>query len=114
MKVVPIFGAVLAFVIMPAPALADAAFEPPMDDFNNAFYQCNEPGAFLVSYDSDKPTSATITTANNNKNYSLQRTSSESGVLFSGGAVKFWTDGKTTTLTGTETTYKNCALKKHG
>ena len=50
-------------------------------------------------------------TSNNNKQYNLKRTQSAAGVQFTSGTAKFWTDGLTVTLEGTETPFVNCKLQ---
>ncbi|HEX2816736.1 MAG TPA: MliC family protein [Phenylobacterium sp.] len=90
--------------------MAQQTMQPPMNDFYEAFYNC-EGGAFLVSYDSDMPERATVTTNLRAKKYELKRAPTATGVKFSGEAARFWTDGKTVTLEGTETPLKNCKIK---
>ena len=68
-------------------------------------------GAFNVSYDSETPTTATITTSNHNRRYELERTPSDSGVQFSKGGVRFWTDGKRVVLEGVAAPMRNCKIK---
>jgi membrane-bound inhibitor of C-type lysozyme len=89
---------------------ADAPMQPPMNDFNDAYYSCDGT-AFLISYDSETPTKAKLTTSSHNKEYELTRTQSPSGVAFEGGAVRFWTDGKTVTVAGTPEKFTNCKRK---
>ena len=101
----------LATCLVWSDAMAAKPTTPPMDDFNNAFYTCDNEGAFLISYDSDKPSSATLTTSNNSKRYELKKTAVATGTEFSGGNVKFWTDGDTVTVVGTEVALQNCKRK---
>lgn len=89
---------------------ADIAMQPPMNGFNDAYYVCDG-AAFLISYDSETPTKATLTTSDHNKAYELKRTESPTGVAFAGGAAKFWTDGKTVTVTGPASKFTNCKRK---
>jgi membrane-bound inhibitor of C-type lysozyme len=96
-------------LIATAPAVA--ATQPPMNNFNEAYYTCDAGGAFLISYDSNKPKAATMTTSNNSKHYKLKRTSVADGVQFSNEKVKFWTDGKAVTVEGTEIPLQNCTTK---
>ena len=105
-----IFAAVLsAGAFAGGSAWAEAAMQPPMNDFDEAFYVCD--GAnFAVSYDSDTPTTATLTTSNNSK-YELKRTTAASGVQFGGTPVKFWTDGKTVVVQGAGGSFQNCKRK---
>jgi hypothetical protein len=83
----------------------------PMDDFNNAFYTCDAGGAFLMSYDSDRPSEATMTTSNNSKRYDLKKAKVAEGVEFTDDHVSFWTDGKTVVVKGTEVPLNNCKAK---
>src|SRR4051794_22399168 len=92
-RVLSISAVVLAASLIAAPATAETAVQPPMNDFYEAFYNC-EGGAFLVSYDSDTPERATVTTNLKAKKYELKRTPAPTGVKFAGAAAKFWTDGK--------------------
>jgi membrane-bound inhibitor of C-type lysozyme len=110
MKVLGALPVMLLGLAMSTPSLA-ATKQPPMDQFNNAFYTCDAGGAFLMSYDSAKPNGATMTTSNNNKKYSLKRTDASDGVQFTDGTVKFWTDGKKVTVQGTQVPLQNCATK---
>ena len=87
-----------------------APMQPPMNDFNDAYYLCDGT-AFLIAYDSETPTQAKLTTSNHNKEFELKRTPSPSGVAFEGGAVKFWTDGKSVTVAGTPDKFTNCKRK---
>jgi membrane-bound inhibitor of C-type lysozyme len=88
-----------------------APMQPPMNDFNQAFYKCDGGGAFMMSYDSDQPTTAEMAANDDNKHHALKRTPSPSGVQFTGGGVKFWTDHKTVIVEGTKTAFKNCKTK---
>jgi membrane-bound inhibitor of C-type lysozyme len=45
------------------------------------------------------------------KHHALKRSPSPSGVQFTGGGVKFWTDGKTVVVEGTKSPFKNCRMK---
>jgi membrane-bound inhibitor of C-type lysozyme len=85
--------------------------QPPMNDFNFAFYTCENGGAFQISYNSESPTEATLTTSNNNKQYPLKRMDVSNGVQFSNQNVSFWTDGNSTIVKGTEIPLNNCKLK---
>lgn len=110
MKALPRVAALLAAGAMATPATAGPAVQPPMNQFNDAYYTCDD-AAFLVSYDSTTPQSATLTTSNNNRTFVLKRTQVSPGVEFSDGRSKFWTDGANVTLVGTVTTYRDCKLK---
>jgi membrane-bound inhibitor of C-type lysozyme len=90
-------------------AVAEEPPQPPMNDFYQAFYIC-EGAAFLIEYDSDKPTAAAIVTGNN-KRVEMKRIPASTGVRFSGAAAKFWTDGKAVTVEGPAAPFKNCKLK---
>ena len=93
-----------------AATAADTPMQPPTNDFNDAYYICDGT-AFLIAYDSETPTQAKLTTSNHNKAFELKRTDSPTGVAFAGGAVKFWTDGKTVTVAGTPDKFQNCKRK---
>lgn len=92
-------------------SLAASPSQPPMDQFNNAYYTCDAGAAFAMSYDSKKPTSVVMTTSNNNKRHSLKRTPVANGVEFSGDAVKFWTDGNKVVVEGTQLPLTNGSTK---
>ena len=94
-----------------ATALAATPMQPPMNNFNFAFYTCGDRGAFQISYDSDTPKVATMTTNDNNKQYVLTRKPVADGVQFSNGAARFWTDGKKVVVEGTATRLENCKRK---
>jgi membrane-bound inhibitor of C-type lysozyme len=107
-----VFWAAVALALVAWPALAQAPeAQPPMNDFNQAFYRCEGGGAFMMSYDSDQPTSAEMATNGEVQHHKLKRAPSASGVQFSGGGVKFWTDGKSTIVEGTKSPFKNCKTK---
>jgi membrane-bound inhibitor of C-type lysozyme len=91
-------------------AVAEESPQPPMNDFYQAFYVC-EGAAFLIEYDSDKPSAATMVTSNNNKRVEMKRIPASTGFRFSGGAAKFWTDGKAVTVEGSAASFKNCRMK---
>jgi membrane-bound inhibitor of C-type lysozyme len=110
MNAVSVIVAVMAATSIAAPAMAEPAMQPPMNDFYEAFYTC-ESGAFLVSYDSETPESATLTTSDKNKKYQLKRAPAPTGVKFAGDTAKFWTDGKTVQVEGTAAPLKNCKMK---
>jgi membrane-bound inhibitor of C-type lysozyme len=82
-----------------------------MNNFNSAFYECANGGAFLISYDSDTPTTATMTTNDQNKQYVLTRTPASDGVQFTNGPAKFWTNGKTVVVEGASQPLKDCKMK---
>ena len=103
-------GAAAALGVFPTPAFSDAPMQPPMNSLQYAFYDCGA-GAFEIDYDSDTPTQATIVTSDHNRRYELKRVSSDSGVEFSGGGVKFWTDGKKVSVEGIKPPLENCRRK---
>jgi membrane-bound inhibitor of C-type lysozyme len=105
----PMVAAALAAGAMATKAVAEEPAQPPMNDFYQAFYIC-EAGAFLIEYDSDKPSTATLVTGNN-KRIAMKRTSAPSGVRFAGGAARFWTDGKAVTVEGSGAPFRNCRMK---
>ena len=102
--------AALAAGVIAPPALADAPMQPPMNSLQFAFYNCDA-GAFEIDYDSDTPTQATIVTSDHNRRYDLKRVSTDHGVEFSSGGVKFWTDGKKVTVDGVSIRLENCKRK---
>ena len=91
-------------------AVAEEPTQPPMNDFYQAFYIC-EGAAFLIEYDSDKPSTATMVTSNNNRRVEMKRIPAAAGVRFSSAAAKFWTDGKAVTVEGSAAPFKNCRMK---
>lgn len=107
MNALSVIVAVLAVGSIVSPATAQQTMQPPMNDFYDAFYTC-ENGAFLISYDSDMPASATLTSTPNNKRFALKRTPAATGVQFSSETAKFWTDGKAVTVDGADLRFKNC------
>jgi membrane-bound inhibitor of C-type lysozyme len=114
MRIRLLVGGVVATGLAAAGSMAAPSMQPPMNDFNQAFYICQNNTAFIVSYDSTTPETATLTTSSNNKTYSLKRDQvAAAGVRFSGDAIKLWTDGKTVQLEGTATHFEDCKLK-HG
>lgn len=113
MNAVPVAISILALSAMAGQALAQTTTQPPMNDFYQAFYNCDG-GAFLVTYDTDTPMKASLTIAGSNKPYVLSRMTAPSGVQFSTDTIKFWTDGKTVTVTGTAQPLKNCKMKPAG
>jgi membrane-bound inhibitor of C-type lysozyme len=111
MSALPVSAAALAASVIATSAMAaDPAPRPPMNDFYEAFYNCDG-GAFLVSYDSETPEHATLTTNLKAKKYVLTRAPAPTGFKFASSATRFWTDGKTVTVEGTETPLKNCKMK---
>jgi len=111
MKGLALVGAALAVSLVGAPTMAASSLQPPMDSFNDAFYTCDNGRTFLISYDSDEPANATMTTNDHDKRYALKRTPAPTGFLFSGDAAKFWTDGKSVVVGGTEARFQNCRMK---
>ena len=110
MRAWSVIAGILAAGAMAPPALAEPGPQPPMNDFYEAFYNCDG-GAFLVSYDSETPEHATLTTNLKAKKYELTRAPAPTGFKFASNATRFWTDGKTVTVEGTETPLKNCKMK---
>jgi membrane-bound inhibitor of C-type lysozyme len=109
-------GAALAVGLGAAgPVRADpaspAGVQPPMNDFNQAFYRCDAGVAFMISYDSEQPATAELTTNTDARHYALKRTAAASGVAFAGGGAKFWTNGKTVSMEGAKAAFQNCKMK---
>ncbi len=111
MKVFALVTGALLGGLTALPATAQAPIQPPMNSFDFAFYNCADGAAFQITYDSETPKSATMTTNDQNKEYVLTRTDAPNGVAFANGPTKFWTDGKTVTVEGTNKPLKNCKLK---
>jgi hypothetical protein len=111
MKAKYLARAALAAGLISAPAMAAPAAQPPMNAFQQAFYDCDNNGAFLVAYNSTKPNAATMTTSNNNREYALKRVQSPTGVQFSSDTAKLRIEGEVVTVEGTETPYLNCKRK---
>jgi membrane-bound inhibitor of C-type lysozyme len=111
MKTLLIIGAALAAAAGTGLATAGPLVQPPMNNFQGAFYNCDNGAAFQMSYDSNQPTKATMTTSDDNRQHLLNRTPVSTGVEFSGRRVKFWTDGQTVVVDGTTITFQNCKLK---
>ncbi|WP_293371882.1 MliC family protein [Phenylobacterium sp.] len=82
-----------------------------MNSFNEAYYTCDNGAAFAVSYDSSQPTNVTMTTSNDNNRHLLKRTPVTTGAEFASGGIKFWTDGQTVVVDGTQTPFRDCKLK---
>ncbi|HSV04740.1 MAG TPA: hypothetical protein VLI41_16205 [Phenylobacterium sp.] len=111
MKALPMIGGVLVWSLWSSAAMSEAPKQPPMNNFNFAFYTCAQGGAFQVDYDSATPKEATLTTSNNNTRYVLTRGSGDEGVQFSKGAVTLRTSGRTALVEGTKIPFKDCKLK---
>jgi hypothetical protein len=109
MKALPMVGGVLVWCLCLPPAAAAAPKQPPMNDFNFAFYTCDG-AAFQVAYDSNTPTTATLTTSRDNQRYVLTRTSSGE-LQFAKAGVKFQPSGRSAVVQGTKGPLKDCKLK---
>ncbi len=94
-----------------SPPAAAAGFQPPMNDFTQAFYRCDGGLAFMMSYDDEKPKTADMLTNDDGRHYALKRTASQNGAEFAGGGARFWTDGKTVVVEGAKSAFKNCKMK---
>jgi hypothetical protein len=101
----------LAAVLASAPVMAAPASQPPMNAFQQAFYNCDDNGAFLIAYNSGRPTTATMTTSSNNKEYALKRVQGAGPIKFSSDTAKIRIEGDQVTVEGTETPYLNCKRK---
>ncbi len=102
-------GFVLGFSA--TPTSADTPAQPPMNEFDQAFYTCESGASFMMTYDSEQPTKVEMTTNSDNKRYDLKRTESATGVEFKGPAARFWTDGKSVVVEGTAAHFKSCKKK---
>ena len=112
MKILPtVFASVLSLAA--GTAFADPAPQPqpPMNDFYQAFYHCDGGGAFSLTYDSDQPTKVELAANDGSKPVELKRETSASGFEFTGGAAKFWTDGKTVKVESGKGALNNCKMK---
>jgi membrane-bound inhibitor of C-type lysozyme len=103
-------GALALSTIAPSVAAAATAALP-MDGFNDAFYTCDNGAAFAMSYDSSQPSTATMTTSNDNARHTLKKTKVARGEEFAGGPVTFWTDGQSVVVTGASTPFRDCKVK---
>jgi membrane-bound inhibitor of C-type lysozyme len=95
-----------------AAAAASGPMQPPMNNFDFAFYTCDG-GAFQIAYDSTAPKSATLTTNDDNKQYVLARQPVANGVQFASGAAKFWTNGQKVVVDGTAPPLRDCRMKSN-
>ena len=111
MNALRIVCAALSTFVIAGPAVAQPPAQPPMNAFNQAFYRCDGGEAFMISYDSEQPTSAEMVTNSDNRHYQLKRGTASNGVQFSGGPAKFWTDGHSVVAEGAKATFKNCKMK---
>lgn len=112
MRLSPVAGVALAWLLTTAADEAAKPMQPPMNDFGFAFYNCADGGAFQIIYDSpDAPSRATMITNDNNRKYELARTPDATGAAFAKGATKFWTNGKSVLVEGTSQPLKSCKLK---
>jgi hypothetical protein len=113
MNAVRVVCAVIALGVGGSPALAQTGpMKVPMNDFNQAFYRCEAGGSFMMSYDADDPAKAEMAGNDGAKPHELKRVPTSNAVEFTGGGVKFWTDGKTVVVEGAKAPFKNC--KKAG
>jgi membrane-bound inhibitor of C-type lysozyme len=106
-----ILAGLVASGIAGTAAAAPPKLQPPMNQFDFAFYVCEGQGSFQISYDSDTPKTATMTTSDNNRAYALTRKPAADGVEFTNGAVRFWTDGAKVSVEGTATPMQGCKKK---
>jgi membrane-bound inhibitor of C-type lysozyme len=104
--------AAVALALVAGQALSQPApMQPPMNDFDQAFYRCDGGEAFMMTYDDEHPTQAEMVTNSDQRHYKLKRAEAKSGVEFSGGGAKFWTDGKTVSGETPKAAFKNCKIK---
>ena len=111
MKTLPLVAACLACGLVATSAWAASGPQPPMNDFNFAFYICDGGASFMMAYDANPPTGAAITTNDDNRTRQLKRVPDDTGARFQGEGVTFWTDGKSVRVQGTQKPYPNCRLK---
>ena len=110
MKTGPVLALAFAAALIAPSASGAAPGQPPMNDFYQAFYTCGNNTAFTVDYDSDQPTSATLTTSNDRKTYELKRAAADS-MSFAAGPVKLTVAGHKATVEGTRQPYQDCSTK---
>ncbi len=111
MKTLPIVVACIAVGLIAQPTNAALGAQPPMNDFNFAFYICDGGASFMMTYDANPPTSASMTTNDDNRTRQLKRAADNTVARFEGDGVTFWTDGKVVRVQGTRKPYPNCKLK---
>lgn len=112
MKIAMTVAGLVGLTAVSVASLAHAAPQPPMNKFLSAYYTCDDKAAFNMAYDDRRPTSAQMTVSPNSTRYDLKRTPSPDGFVFTDGAVKFSTDGKTTVaVEGAATPLQNCKLQ---
>lgn len=107
----PMIVAAFAAVSTVAFAATNRPIQLPMNSFDEAYYICDNGGAFLISYDANSPANATVTTSNDNRRNVMKRTSVATGFQFAGDGAKFWTDGKSVVVEGTQAVFRNCKIK---
>jgi hypothetical protein len=106
-------GAAVALALIAGPAQSQPApVQPPMNDFDQAFYRCDGGEAFMMSYDSEHPGTAEMVTNSDQRHYQLKRAEPKTGVEFTGAGVRFWTDGKTASGETPKSPLKNCKMNK--
>lgn len=111
MKTLPFVATCLVAGLIAGPSLATPGTQPPMNDFNFAFYICDGGASFMMAYDANPPTSASMTTNDDNRTHQLKRVPDDTGARFEGEGVTFWTDGKIVRVQGAQKPYPNCKLK---
>ncbi len=110
MKAWSLLLAMSAGVLASSAAMA-ASVQPPMGQFESAFYTCAQGQAFQMSYDSTRPKAATLTTSNNSHQYQLKRADAADAARFSNGTVSVSLTGKAATVEGTTIKLTGCTLK---
>jgi membrane-bound inhibitor of C-type lysozyme len=110
MRSISLLCLALALGSISGAVLAAPPMQPPMNDFNQAFYRCDNGDAFMMSYDAEDAKTATLAGNHDNKRRELKRTASDSGVQYAGDHLTFWTDGKTVRVEGA-LAFKNCKMK---
>jgi membrane-bound inhibitor of C-type lysozyme len=100
-----------AGLLSSALAASAATVQPPMGDFDAAYYSCDQGQGFQISYDSKSPASATVTTSDNNARHQLKRVSAASGPEFSDGTVTVSVTSQGAQVKGTQVALTGCKLK---
>jgi membrane-bound inhibitor of C-type lysozyme len=110
MRVAPLIVVFSGGLLAAVAASADPA-QPPMGQFDGAYYTCDQGQAFQISYDSRKAKKATLTTSNNNHRYKLDRVNGAAGPRFSNGSVNISVVGEGAQVQGTVIPLTGCKLK---
>lgn len=100
-----------AGLLSSALAASAAGIQPPMGDFDGAFYACDQGRGFQISYDAKDAKTATVTTSDNNAEHQLKRVSSTQGPEFSDGTMTVDVSGQGAQVQGARIALTGCKLK---